>query len=169
MTNTYIPYSQEVKNWNFIFGNSPEKGNPTGTIRKMLRQIPFVVEEAQEMQDAADSGPDIVEVLDALHDLRFVSDQIAVYLESLGVDLEGSWKEVCRSNNSKYSYNLEDLKNDLTKYEPGFAAVHHEEDLEGNRVYVLKRASDGKIMKPSCFSEPDLLPFIPVEYHESHN
>lgn len=164
MTNTYKPYSQEVKNWNFIFGNSPEKGNPTGTLRKMLRQIPFVVEEAQEMQDAADTGPDIVEVLDALHDLRFVSDQIAVYLESLGVDLEGSWKEVCRSNNSKYSYDEEALKDDLTKYEPGFAAVHHEEDLEGNRVYVLKRSSDFKIMKPSCFSEPDLLPFIPVEY-----
>lgn len=161
---SYQKYTKEVKNWNNIMGNSPSE-NHQETIVKLKRQIKFVVEEALEMQEAADED-DIIEILDALQDLRFVSDQIAVYLESLGIDLEGSWKEVVRSNNSKFT----DDPFVATSSQRSFTNVgiptniEQTFDSEGKMVYIIKRLEDGKVLKPLCFTQPNLKPFVPEEF-----
>lgn len=162
---SYQKYTKEVKNWNSIMGNSPSN-NPQETIVKLKRQIKFVVEEALEMQEAADED-DIIEILDALQDIRFVSDQVAVYLESLGIDLEGSWNEVVRSNNSKFT----DDPFVITSSQRSFANVGIPTDIEqtfdseGKIVYIIKRRKDGKVLKPLCFTQPNLKPFVPEEFH----
>jgi predicted HAD superfamily Cof-like phosphohydrolase len=53
-------------------------------------------------------------------------------IHSLGVDSEGAWNEVVRSNMSKI-------------------------DKESGKV--LKR-DDGKVLKPASFSPPNLVPFV---------
>lgn len=162
---SYQKYTKEVKNWNNIMGNVPSE-NHQETIVKLKRQIKFVVEEALEMQEAADED-DIIEILDALQDLRFVSDQVAVYLESLGIDLEGSWKEVVRSNNSKFTDDPFVATSSQRHYlDKGICTqVEQTFDSEGKMVYIIKRQEDGKVLKPLCFSPPDLKPFVPEEFH----
>lgn len=162
---SYQKYTKEVKNWNNIMGNGPSK-NHQETVVKLKRQIKFVVEETLEMQEAADED-DIIEILDALQDLRFVSDQVAVYLESLGIDLEGSWNEVVRSNNSKFT----DDPFVITSSQRSFTNVGIPTDIEqtfdseGKIVYIIKRRKDGKVLKPLCFTQPNLKPFVPEEFH----
>lgn len=151
-------YTPEVKRWNEIMQNAPIKGDVEGTIDRIERQSKFLIEEATEVQDGAILR-DVQDMLDGFLDTRFVNDQIGVYLESLGIDLDAAWAEVCRSNNSKFSTDLEMLKRSVAKfYEEGVPVEIVESPEKG--VYVLKR-DDGKIMKPLTFSEPNLRQFIP--------
>lgn len=155
---TYQKYTPEVKRWNEIMQNAPAD-NDEGTLVKILRQSAFVVEEAKEIRDGATVG-DVQEMLDGHLDTRFVNDQIGVYLESLGIDLTKAWEEVCRSNNSKFSTDLDMMYTSKDHFKAAGVEVEVvESPIEG--TYVLKRVSDGKIMKPLCFSEPNLRRFIP--------
>lgn len=90
--------------------------------------VNLIQEEHQELKDAIEQK-DIVETLDALQDLLVV---VTGALHSLGVDAEGAWNEVIRSNMSKV-------------------------DPETGKV--IKR-DDGKVLKPESFSPPDLAKFI---------
>ena len=156
---TYQKYTPEVKRWNEIMQNAPSVNDDEGTLAKILRQSAFVVEEAKEIQDGA-KAMDVQEMLDGHLDTRFVNDQIGVYLESLGIDLTKAWEEVCRSNNSKFSSDLKMLQDSVDHYcDQGVDVEIVESPIEG--TFVLKRLSDGKIMKPLCFSEPNLRRFIP--------
>lgn len=161
---SYQKYTKEVKNWNNIMSNGPST-NSQETIVKLKRQIKFVVEEALEMQEAADED-DIIEILDALQDLRFVSDQVAVYLESLGIDLEGSWNEVVRSNNSKFTEDPFVITSSQRSFTNVGIPTNIEQtfDSEGKLVYIIKRLEDGKVLKPLCFTQPNLKPFVPEEF-----
>lgn len=157
---TYQRYTPEVKRWNEIMQNAPTPNDDDeGTLAKILRQSAFVVEEAKEIQDGANAN-DVQEMLDGHLDTRFVNDQIGVYLESLGIDLTKAWDEVCRSNNSKFSTDLEMMERSVQHYSFGGVATEIVESPIPN-VFVLKRLSDGKIMKPLSFSEPNLRRFIP--------
>jgi hypothetical protein len=154
-------YTKEVQQWNEIMQNGPVKGDVEGTIDRIERQSKFLIEEATEVRDGAVLR-DVREMLDGFLDTRFVNDQIGVYLESMGVDLVGAWSEVCRSNNSKFSSDYQMLERSVSKFaEQGVEVEIVESPIK--YIYVLKRVSDGKIMKPIAFSEPDLRQFIPKE------
>jgi predicted HAD superfamily Cof-like phosphohydrolase len=90
--------------------------------------IELIKEEMIELHEAIDCN-DRVEQLDALLDILVVSIGA---IHSLGVDSEGAWNEVVRSNMSKI-------------------------DKESGKV--LKR-DDGKVLKPASFSPPNLVPFV---------
>lgn len=76
---------------------------PTAEIPKMLddaaknRRVNLIIEETDEFIDALDKE-DIIETIDALVDLLYVTYGAAV---ELGVDLEPFWNEVQRSNMTK--------------------------------------------------------------------
>lgn len=72
---------------------------------------------------------DRVEQLDALLDILVVTIGA---MHSLGVDAEGGWNEVIRSNMSK---------------------------VDATSGKLLKR-EDGKILKPETYSPPNLAPFV---------
>lgn len=154
-------YSTDVKRWNEVMQNAPVPGEPAkDTLARILRQSAFVVEEAKEIQDGA-LGDNLQEVLDGFLDTRFVNDQIGVYLESLGIDLVKAWEEVVRSNNTKFSTDLDMLEDSVTHYfMKGVNVTIVESPIKG--TYVLKR-DDGKIMKPLSFEEPNLRKFIPKQ------
>jgi predicted HAD superfamily Cof-like phosphohydrolase len=88
----------------------------------------LIKEEVQELQEAYDNE-DNVEVLDALIDIMVVT---AGALHSLGVDPEGAWKEVMRSN--------------FDKVDP--------------RTGRVTKREDGKVLKPANWEPPRLAPFV---------
>ena len=90
--------------------------------------VDLIMEECQELQGAL-ADRDRVEQLDALIDILVVT---AGALHSLGVDAEGAWKEVMRSN---------------------FAKV----DPRTGQVY---RRADGKVLKPEGWEPPRLNSFV---------
>lgn len=88
----------------------------------------LVREEAQELITALAAG-DEVEQLDALIDIMVVT---AGALHSLGVDADGAWKEVMRSN--------------FAKVDP--------------RTGKVTRRGDGKVLKPEGWEPPRLKSFL---------
>jgi len=90
--------------------------------------VSLIDEEVGELKDAI-ADNDRVEVLDAILDILVVATGA---LHSLGVNHEGAWNEVIRSN--------------MSKVDP----------LTGK---MLKR-DDGKIIKHPDWSAPELAPFI---------
>jgi predicted HAD superfamily Cof-like phosphohydrolase len=90
--------------------------------------VNLVREELQELEEAKEIN-DRVEILDALIDIIVVS---CGALHSLGVDADGAWKEVMRSNFDKV-------------------------DPRSGRV---KKRQDGKILKPDNWEPPKLKNFV---------
>jgi predicted HAD superfamily Cof-like phosphohydrolase len=88
----------------------------------------LIREEFNELS-VAESNNDLVEVTDAILDMIVVG---VGALLSAGVDVEGAWNEVIRSNMSK---------------------------IDPDTGKVLKR-EDGKVLKPASFSPPNLEPFL---------
>ena len=88
----------------------------------------LVREEARELLAAQDAG-DEVEQLDALIDIMVVT---AGALHSLGVNADGAWKEVMRSN--------------FAKVDP--------------RTGRVTRREDGKVLKPEGWEPPRLKSFL---------
>jgi predicted HAD superfamily Cof-like phosphohydrolase len=88
----------------------------------------LVQEECQELAEAV-AANDAVEQLDALIDIMVVT---AGALHSLGVDADGAWKEVMRSN--------------FAKVDP--------------RTGRVKKREDGKVLKPEGWEPPKLAPFV---------
>jgi hypothetical protein len=168
-TLSYQKYTPEVRRWNEVMLNAPSFDHSrdvrdTMNIAKIGRQSNFVIEEAKEIREGFETT-NVQEMLDGHLDTRFVNDQIGVYLEALGIDLEAAWNEVCASNNSKFSTDLDMMlksAKSLTEELGDEVLVQQAPSAVGEpTTYILKRTSNGKIMKPDCFREPNLRPFIP--------
>lgn len=90
--------------------------------------VNLITEEYKELL-TAQQNQDRVETLDALIDIMVVT---AGALHSLGVDCEGAWKEVMRSN--------------FAKIDP--------------RTGKVQRREDGKILKPANWEPPRLAGYV---------
>lgn len=90
----------------------------------------LIQEEGNELADAIKAN-DVVEQLDALLDIIVVSIGA---MNSLGVDSEGAWNEVMRTNMAKI-------------------------DPETGKV---RKREDGKVLKPEGWTAPQLKPFLNV-------
>ena len=91
--------------------------------------VSLIDEEFNDELFQAIANEDRTEMLDALIDIMVVT---LGAIHSLGVDGEGAWNEVIRSNMSKV------------------------DSLTGK---VIKR-EDGKVLKPKSYSPPDLEPYV---------
>lgn len=92
---------------------------------QLLLYVNLIQEEVEELRNADGA----VDELDALIDILVVT---VGALHSMGVDAEGAWKEVMRSN--------------LAKIDPQTGKV--------------RKRSDGKVLKPEGWTPPHLAPFI---------
>lgn len=90
--------------------------------------INLIEEEFKELKDAIAAG-DVVEQLDALEDILVVTIGA---IHSAGMDGEGGWKEVMKTN---------------------FAKI----DKETGKV---RKREDGKVLKPMGWTPPELAPFV---------
>jgi predicted HAD superfamily Cof-like phosphohydrolase len=108
-------------------GQTTDQINPS----QYKMYVDLVDEEVAELKEAVEAN-DRVEQLDALIDILVVT---AGALHSLGVNAEGAWKEVMRSNFDKV-------------------------DAITGRV---KKREDGKVLKPEGWEPPRLAKFVRSE------
>ena len=90
--------------------------------------VKLIDEEVTELKEAIAAG-DQLEILDALEDIMVVTIGA---VHSAGMDGEGAWKEVMKTN---------------------FAKI----DRETGKV---RKREDGKVLKPLGWTPPDLKPYV---------
>ena len=153
----YVPFVDEVEEFNSTFGK-PNNYEPTIPEEKEWKFVyDFILEELEEYREACENG-DIVEVLDALCDITYVSLGNGVMLHGLKDKIWPAYQEVQASNMSKSCKTEEEALETITirSKEQG-EACHHEK--VGER-YVVYRTRDKKVMKSINYFRPNLKQFL---------
>lgn len=101
---------------------------------------------------------------EVLRDNKFVSATLRAAISlvrDLPVDFLGAQQAVNDNNASKYVESQEVADASVAHYaSKGEEVKAHESSYLGRKVFVLKRTSDDKIMKPVGFVGVELAPFI---------
>ena len=152
-----VPFVNEVEEFNQTFGK-PNNYEPTIPERKEWMFVyDFIQEELAEYKEACEKG-DIVEILDALCDITYVSLGNGVMLHGLKGKIWEAYQEVQASNMSKSCTNEKEAQEtvELRSREQG-ESCHFEK--VGDR-YVVYRTRDKKVMKSINYFRPDLHQFF---------
>ena len=153
----YVPFVSEVEEFNRLM-NKPNNYVPTIPAENEWDFVyKFVLEELEEYKHACEQG-DIVEVLDALCDIAYVSIGNGAMLHGLKDKIWPAYMEVQASNLSKACSTQEEAQAtvDLRSKEQG-EACHYEQ--VGNK-YIVYRTRDRKVMKNINYFRPDLKQFF---------
>ena len=155
-----VPFVNEVEIFNSTFGK-PNSYEPTIPEKKEWQFVyDFVLEELEEYKEACENG-DIVEVLDALCDIAYVSLGNGTMLHGLKNKIWPAYQEVQASNMSKACKTEEEAIETVTIREDQQKEPCHYE-LVGD-VYVVYRTRDRKVMKALNYFRPDLTQFFTTE------
>ena len=155
--NGNVPFVNEVEEFNATFGK-PNNYEPTIPEKKEWQFVyDFVLEELEEYRQACEDG-NIVEVLDALCDIAYVSLGNGVMLHGLKDKIWPAYKEVQASNLSKFCINEEEAMETVSFRSKEQAEPCHYEKV-GER-YVVYRTRDRKVMKSINYFRPDLAQFF---------
>ena len=117
----------------------------------------FILEELEEYRQACENG-DIVEVLDALCDIAYVSLGNGTMLHGLKDKIWPAYQEVQGSNMSKSCSTEEEALETITLRSKEQAEPCHHEKV-GDR-YVVYRTRDRKVMKSINYYRPNLKQFL---------
>lgn len=109
----------------------------------------LIQEEMLEVEEAF-NGRDLVEMLDGLGDLMWVTVR-AMY--RLGVDPEKLMKIIYDSNMTKMCDTLEEVHETINFYKKRDNCECKVEKVEGK--FLVKRAEDGKVLKNVNFRNPE--------------
>jgi len=153
-----VPFVNEVEVFNATFGK-PNNYEPTIPAKKEWQFVyDFILEELEEYREACENG-DIVEVLDALCDIAYVSIGNGTMLHGLKDKIWPAYQEVQGSNMSKACKTEEEavLTVSQRSKEQG-EACHFEKIAEGR--YIVYRTRDKKVMKSINYYRPDLRQFF---------
>jgi predicted HAD superfamily Cof-like phosphohydrolase len=135
--NNYEPTIPEKKEWEFVYN--------------------FVLEELEEYREACERG-DIVEVLDALCDITYVSLGNGAMLHGLKDKIWPAYQEVQASNLSKACSTEEEAQKTVEQRSKEQGTACHYEKV-GDK-YIVYRSSDFKVMKNVNYFRPDLKQFF---------
>ena len=152
-----VPFVDEVEEFNSTF-NKPNNYEPTIPKEKKEWQFvyDFVLEELEEYRQACENG-DIVEILDALCDITYVSLGNGVMLHGLKDKIWPAYQEVQASNLSKSCSTEEEAVETVSVRSKEQNEPCHYEKV-GER-YVVYRTRDRKVMKSINYFKPNLLQF----------
>jgi predicted HAD superfamily Cof-like phosphohydrolase len=153
-----VPFVNEVEIFNATFGK-PNNYEPIIPEKKEWQFVyDFILEELEEYKQACENG-DIVEVLDALCDITYVSLGNGVMLHGLKDKIWPAYQEVQGSNMSKACTTEEEAILTVSKRskEQG-EACHFEKIAEGR--YIVYRSRDKKVMKSINYYRPNLKQFF---------
>jgi predicted HAD superfamily Cof-like phosphohydrolase len=153
----YAPFISEVEEFNTMMGKSNNYSPVIPEEKEWMFVYNFVLEELEEFKHACETG-DIVEVLDALCDLQYVSGGNGVMLFGLKDRFMDAYAEVQASNLSKICMTEEDaIETVKLRAEQQGESCHYEKVGEG---YVVYRSSDRKVMKSLKYFRPNLHQFF---------
>ena len=148
-----VPFVNEVEEFNETMGK-PNNYHPNIPEKKdWMFVYDFIQEELAEYKEACERG-DIVEVLDALCDITYVSLGNGIMLHGLKGHIWKAYKEVQASNMSKSCATKEEAEDTLFIRSQEQGEECHYEKV-GNR-YVVYRTRDKKVMKSINYFKPDL-------------
>lgn len=151
-----------VDRFNHITGKAPAK-DLQGVLKQIEDQCTYLLEEVKETMKAAQEG-DIVECVDGVADIRYVASYLPTLLESLGVNFNDAFSEVCYNNSLKYTTSYvkacgwESYHTDLGK-DVYISHVKYEDE----NYFTVCDSKTNKTLKYENFPKVDLTPFIPRE------
>ena len=154
----YVPFVSEVEEFNSLM-NKPNNYEPVIPAKHEWDFVyNFILEELEEYKHACETE-NIVEVLDALCDIAYVSIGNGAMLHGLKDKIWPAYMEVQASNLSKACSTQEEAQAtvDLRSKEQG-ESCHYEQVSD---KYVVYRSRDRKVMKSINYFRPDLTKFFP--------
>lgn len=153
-----VPFVDEVEIFNDTF-NKPNNYVPTIPEKKEWQFVyDFILEELEEYREACENG-DIVEVLDALCDIAYVSIGNGVMLHGLKDKIWPAYLEVQASNMSKACKTEEEAIQTVSQRSKEQGEACHFEKVADGR-YIAYRTRDRKVMKSINYFRPDLSKFF---------
>ena len=154
---TYVPFVSEVEEFNAVMGK-PNNYNPVIPDEKEWMFVyNFVLEELEEYKHACETG-NIVEVLDALCDITYVSLGNGAMLHGLKDKVWPAYQEVQASNLSKACTSEEDAQSTVEARSKEQGEPCHYEKV--GSYYIVYRTRDKKVMKNINYFRPDLTQFF---------
>ena len=157
LKDNYVPFVSEVERFNAIMGK-PNNYDPVIPAEKEWMFVyNFILEELEEYKHACETG-DIVEVLDALCDIAYVSLGNGTMLHGLKDKIWPAYQEVQASNLSKACSSEEEAQETVRVRSAEQKEPCHYEKV-GN-YYIVYRSSDRKVMKNINYFRPDLSKFF---------
>ena len=160
MSKNDVPFVNEVEEFNSTMGK-PNNYEPTIPEKKEWQFVyDFILEELEEYKAACEAG-DIVEVLDALCDIAYVSLGNGTMLHGLKDKIWPAYQEVQGSNMSKACSSEEDAQATVVKRSAEQKEPCHYEKV--GDYYIVYRTRDRKVMKNINYYRPDLKQFFTKE------
>jgi predicted HAD superfamily Cof-like phosphohydrolase len=162
--NGNVPFVNEVEEFNSTMGK-PNNYEPTIPEKKEWQFVyDFILEELEEYKHACETG-DIVEVLDALCDIAYVSLGNGTMLHGLKNKIWPAYQEVQGSNMSKACSSEEEAQATVKKRSEEQGEPCHYEKV--GEYYIVYRTRDRKVMKNINYYRPDLKQFFTKEEIEN--
>ena len=154
----YVPFVSEVETFNETFGKT-NNYEPTIPSEKEWRFVyDFILEELQEYKEACERG-DIVEILDALCDIAYVSIGNGTMLHGLKDKIWPAYQEVQASNMSKACETEKEAMETVRVRAKEQGEECYFKKIEEGR-YIVYRKRDNKVMKSVNYFRPNLKKFF---------
>ena len=153
----YVPFVSEVETFNATMGKPNNYEPVIPEEKEWMFVYNFILEELEEYKHACETG-DIVEILDALCDIAYVSIGNGAMLHGLKDKLWDAYQEVQASNMSKACNSEEEAQQtaELRSSEQN-EPCHYEKVGD---YYIVYRTRDRKVMKNVNYFRPDLKKFF---------
>ena len=155
-----VPFVDEVEIFNSTFGKPNNYEATIPSKKEWMFVYDFILEELEEYREACERG-DIVEVLDALCDITYVSLGNGAMLHGLKDKIWPAYKEVQASNMSKSCKTEEEAIQTVSQRSKEQDSPCHYEKV--GDYYVVYRTRDRKVMKSINYFRPDLKQFFTKE------
>ncbi len=160
MSKSNVPIVNEVEEFNSTMGK-PNNYEPTIPEKKEWQFVyDFILEELEEYKVACEQG-NIIEVLDALCDIAYVSLGNGTMLHGLKDKIWPAYLEVQGSNMSKACSSEEEAQATVELRSKEQKEPCHYEKV--GRYYIVYRTRDKKVMKNINYYRPDLSQFFTSE------
>ena len=153
----YVPFVSEVEEFNSLM-NKPNNYEPVIPAKHEWDFVyNFILEELEEYKHACETE-NIVEVLDALCDIAYVSIGNGAMLHGLKDKIWPAYMEVQASNLSKACLTQEEAQQtvEIRSQQQG-EGCHYEQVAD---KYIVYRTRDRKVMKSINYFKPDLKQFF---------
>jgi hypothetical protein len=154
---TYVPFVSEVEEFNAVMGK-PNNYNPVIPDEKEWMFVyNFILEDHEQYKHACETN-NIVEVLDALCDITYVSLGNGAMLHGLKYKVWPAYQEVQASNLSKACISEEEAQETVRVRSAEQEEPCHYEQV--GKYYIVYRTRDRKVMKNVNYFRPDLTQFL---------
>ena len=153
----YVPFVSEVETFNATMGKPNNYAPIIPEEKEWMFVYNFILEELEEYKHACETG-DIVEILDALCDIAYVSIGNGAMLHGLKDKLWDAYQEVQASNMSKACNSEEEAQQTVERRSAEQNEPCHYEKV--GEYYIVYRSRDRKVMKSINYFRPDLKQFF---------